>query len=100
MQVKFARLFLAFIPALFFHAQAQTQSATVWRIGTFDRSSAEFADGLPQKPMTFVIGKDQPEKSWYGSAPAAAPDGHSDASSAPRTIQFSLTGKPEQGSAA
>ena len=87
-------LFLAFISALFFHAEAQPLNPTIWRIGAFDRSSAEFADGLPQKPVTFVIGRDQPEKSWYGSAPAANPDGHSDASSAPRTIQFSLTGKP------
>jgi len=94
MRIKSVSLFLALVSALFLHAEAQTQNPTIWRIGTFDRSSAEFADGLPQKPATFVIGKDQPERSWYASAPAAAPDGHSDAASAPRTIQFSLTSKP------
>ncbi len=97
MHVKFTSLVLALITTLSFHAEAQTPSATVWRIGTFDRSSAEFADGSPQTPVTFVIGKDQPEKSWYGLAPAAAPGGHSDISSAPRTIRFSITGKPVTG---
>ncbi len=97
MRIKSVSLFLALVSALFLHAEAQTQNPTIWRIGTFDRSSAEFADGLPQKPVTFVIGRDQPERSWYASAPAAAPDGHSDAASAPRTIQFSLTAKPVVG---
>ena len=94
MRIKFTSSFLALILALSFHAPAQTQSATVWRIGTFDRSSAEFADGLPQKSVTFVIGRDQPEKSWYAFAPAAAPDGHSEVSSAARIIHFSLGSKP------
>ncbi|HYK36609.1 polysaccharide lyase family protein [Alloacidobacterium sp.] len=73
------------------HAQAQTE---VWRIGTFDRSSAEFADGAPQKPVTFAIGKDQANKDWYGYAPALFFSGHPDASSAPRAIQFSLPATP------
>jgi alpha-mannosidase len=74
-------------------ATAQSDNA-VWRIGTFDRSSAEFADGSPQQPVTFVIGKDQPEKAWYGYAPGALPSGPVAAASTPRTIQFSLSSEP------
>ena len=94
MHVRFTSLFLVLISALPLRADAQTRSTTVWQIGTFDRSSAEFADGLPQIPVTFVVGRDTPEKNWYGSAPAANPDGLSDAASAPRTIQFSLANQP------
>ncbi|WP_158750942.1 polysaccharide lyase family protein [Acidobacterium sp. S8] len=75
---------------------AQTQKP-VWRIGIFDRSSAEFADGAPSQPSTFVIGRDQTEKSWYGFAPSAFPAGHVEPSSAPRTIQFSMPEKPASG---
>jgi alpha-mannosidase len=75
-------------------AVAQTANAIVWRVGTFDRSSAEFADGSPGQPVIFVVGKDQPDKSWFGYAPAALPGGHSEPSSAPRTIRFSLTAQP------
>jgi hypothetical protein len=74
-------------------AAAQTQN-TVWRIGIFDRSSAEFADGSPQQPVTYVIDRDHPAKNWYGYAPALFATGHSDPASAPRTIQFSLPAKP------
>jgi alpha-mannosidase len=93
MQFKFASLFLAFFMASCLSATAQTQN-TIWRIGIFDRSSAEFADGSPQKPVTFVIDKDRPDRNWYGYAPAVFTAGHVDPASAPRTIQFSLAAKP------
>jgi alpha-mannosidase len=93
MQFKFASLFLAFFMASCLPAAAQTQN-TIWRIGIFDRSSAEFADGSPQKPVTFVIDKDRPDRNWYGYAPAVFTADHVDPASAPRTIQFSLAAKP------
>jgi alpha-mannosidase len=93
MQFKFASLFLALFVASCLPVAAQPQN-TVWRIGIFDRSSAEFADSSPQQPVTFVIDRDRPDKNWYGYAPAAFTTGHSDPSSAPRTIQFSLAAKP------
>lgn len=94
MQFKFTVLSLALFLASCFPAPAQTQNATVWRIGTFDRSSAEFADGSPQQPVNFVIGKDQPGKDWYSYAPAVLPTAHPDPASSPRTIQFSLAAGP------
>jgi alpha-mannosidase len=93
MQFKFASFFFALIVASCLAVAEQPQN-TVWRIGKFDRSSAEFADTSPQQPVTFVIDKDRPDKNWYGYAPAAFTTGHSDPSSAPRTIQFSLAAKP------
>jgi len=93
MSFKSASFSLVLLVILCLPAAAQT-SNVVWRLGTFDRSSAEFADGSPNQPVTFVIDKDQTGKSWYGYAPAAFTSGHSDAASAPRTIQFSLPAKP------
>jgi alpha-mannosidase len=93
MQFKFASLSFALFVASCLAVAAQPQN-TVWRIGTFDRSSAEFADGSPQQPVTFVIDRDRPDKNWYGYAPAAFTTGHSDPSSAPRTIEFSLATEP------
>jgi alpha-mannosidase len=94
MQFKFTALSLALLLASCFSAPAQSQNATVWRLGTFDRSSAEFADGSPQQAVNFVIGKDQLDKNWYSYAPSVLPTGHPDMASSPRTIQFSLAGSP------
>ncbi|QNI33689.1 hypothetical protein H7849_07120 [Alloacidobacterium dinghuense] len=93
MQFRAASLFLALSVSSFLSAVAQTTNA-IWRIGTFDRSSAEFADGSPQQPVTFVVQQDSPAKSWYSFAPAYVPASNSDIASAPRTIQFSMTDKP------
>ncbi len=67
---------------------------SVWRLGTFDRSSAEFADGSPGQRVTFVISQSIPGKDWYAYAPAYFPSRKADAASAPRTIQFSLDSNP------
>jgi alpha-mannosidase len=93
MQLKFVGLFLALLGFCCLTATAQNQN-TVWNIGIFDRSSAEFADGSPQQPVIFAIDRDRAEKSWYGFAPSAFPAVHSDMASAPRMIQFSLSSRP------
>jgi alpha-mannosidase len=72
---------------------AETEE-TIWRIGTFDRSSAEFADGTPDQPVRFVIHQDKPDKEWYAFAPAFFPLRKPDPASAARAIQFSLSSKP------
>ena len=72
---------------------ASAKSAgVVFKIGTFDRSSAEFAGGSPANPVRFVAGQDNPATAWYASQPAASTSaGHPpDAASAPREIVFSL----------
>jgi alpha-mannosidase len=73
---------------------AAEDSDSVWRLGTFDRSSAEFADGSPSQRVTFVIGKSIPGKDWYSHAAAYFPSRKTTAASAPRTIQFSLKSNP------
>lgn len=92
MQIRFVGFSLALWMTLCLSASAQSQNP-VWRIGIFDRSSAEFAEGSPQQAVTYLIGRDRPEKSWYGYAPSLF-NGHSDPASAPQTIQFSLSAKP------
>lgn len=79
-------------------AVSSNPSSTVFRIGTFDRSSFGFAEGTPAKPVQYIVGQSQPGKDWYATQPvdieaetkAAV---HSE-KTAPRTISFSLTGSP------
>ncbi|HEX6770961.1 MAG TPA: polysaccharide lyase family protein, partial [Acidobacteriaceae bacterium] len=68
----------------------------VWQIGTFDRSSAEFAGGSPERAVHFVIGQSDPAKDWYADAPAFFVARKPDSAAAPRAITFSLQGKPAQ----
>lgn len=93
MPFKFAGIFITLFAVFCLPVNTQAQTG-VWRIGTFDRSSAEFADGSPQKPVTFVVNKDQANKDWYGYASALFSSGHPDTASAPRIIQFSLPAAP------
>ncbi|MEM0149855.1 MAG: polysaccharide lyase family protein [Candidatus Micrarchaeaceae archaeon] len=52
-------------------AKAQdTHARTVFQIGTFDRSSAEFVGGSPKRPINFIVGKSNPAKDWYATQPA------------------------------
>ena len=73
---------------------AQTPGKSVWRVGVFDRSSGEFADGAPQQPVKFVAGRDQPQTAWYAFAPVQAGGTSPDLSAAPRDIRFSIPGQP------
>lgn len=68
---------------------------TVWRLGKFDGSSAEFAQGQPRGPVVFNVGQDRPDTGWYAFAPSAFPGRAPDPASAPRTIVFSIAGKAE-----
>ena len=57
---------------------------TVWRIGKFDHSSAEFNQGVPSRalsgsmptpaPVVYVVGKSNPETDWPASQPASSND--------------------------
>ena len=64
---------MVFILAGFCLITAKAQSGpakTVFRIGTFDRSSAEFAGGAPKQPVDFIVGESNPAKDWYAAQPA------------------------------
>ncbi|HLY40756.1 MAG TPA: polysaccharide lyase family protein [Terracidiphilus sp.] len=74
--------------------RAQSAERTVWRIGVFDGSSGEFADGVPHQAVNFVIGKDQPRASWFGYAPVAFPSKVVDQAAAPRDVSFSIPSEP------
>jgi hypothetical protein len=70
----------------------------VFQIGTFDRSSAEFAGGSPKQPVDFIVGQSNPAKDWYATQPAelvSAVGVHAmNDVAAPRTIAFSLNHAP------
>jgi alpha-mannosidase len=75
-----------------------SRDAVVFRIGTFDRSSMEFAQESPMEPVTFVVGQGSPAKNWYASQPVQflpTPGAHDTSKdAAPRTITFSLQNQP------
>lgn len=92
-------LFFAFTISQLFAAPAHSgATATIFRIGTFDRSSGEFADGDPKQNVDFVVNRDTAAKDWFRSQPAVL--GSAPATqkvriaAAPRAITFSLEGSP------
>jgi alpha-mannosidase len=72
---------------------AGSTPGTIWQLGIFDRSSAEFADGSPRQPVTFDVNRDQPDKNWYAYTPAVSNSGKPYPASEARAIQFSIEGK-------
>jgi hypothetical protein len=70
----------------------------VFRIGAFDRSSAEFASGEPTAKVDFLVAKSNPEKDWYGYQPAVSgasgKSQEANAATVPRAITFSIEGSP------
>jgi hypothetical protein len=85
-------------PCLPANAGQDGQSGVVWRIGTFDRSSNEFAGGSPEKPVRFVIGQSDPSKNWFAVQPvritSATEEKNTANGSSPWAIKFSLPEKP------
>lgn len=67
---------------------------TVFRLGTFDRSSAEFLQAPSTTPVTFTVGKSDLAKDWPATQAAdfvsAAETETKKAAAGPRTITFSL----------
>jgi hypothetical protein len=81
-------------------AQTAPDSAKnmIFKIGEFDRSSAEFASGNPEQKINFIVSQSDPAKDWFAEQPAllSAPDKlqESNIAAAPRAITFSLQGPP------
>ena len=75
------------------------QENVVFRIGTFDRSSAEFSQEDPKQKVNFIVGQSSAGKDWYAAQPAqfllnpAAHDPEKDGAQ-PRSITFSLGESP------
>ena len=78
-------------------AQAGTE-AQIFRLGTFDRSSAEFHQGVPTQPGNFVVGRSSAMEDWYATQPpasiTASATSSANSASAPRTIQFPIEHTP------
>lgn len=83
-----ALIILTLLPRVVF-----CQEKTVWRIGVFDGSSGEFAEGLPPQAVSFEIGKDQARTGWYAYAPVTENGKPSDPEAPPRNIVFSIAGQ-------
>ncbi len=94
--MRFRTAVIAFVFLVTCSAFAASGSDVIWRIGTFDRSSGEFAQGSPTQPVSYVIGRDLPATNWYAYAPSFYPGAQSDAATAPRAIVFSIAGRPER----
>jgi hypothetical protein len=73
-------------------------SNTIFQIGKFDRSSAEFASGDPARNVDFTVSRSDPAKDWFAAQPAVLSAAHKTVettiASAPRAIIFSLEGPP------
>ena len=71
---------------------------TIFQIGKFDRSSAEFASGNPVRNVDFIVSQSDPAKDWFAAQPAvlsaAQQPGEASIAFAPRAITFSLQGPP------
>jgi hypothetical protein len=85
-------------PLLRAESSPDSPKTTIFRIGKFDRSSAEFSSGTPERNVTFVASQSDPAKEWYAVQPAVLSSSSTEKqlgiSSAPRAITFSLLGSP------
>jgi hypothetical protein len=83
---------------LLFFLALPISAQTLWRIGNFDRTSAEFAGGSPEKQVSFLIGQSNPAKDWYAVQPVRIAGNSEQQSiangSAPWSIHFSLSEPP------
>ena len=94
MKVRVVAIAVAWM--LSFSCFAQSTGKTIWRVGVFDGSSGEFADGEPHQAVNFVVGRDQPGKNWFAYAPVMWPGKAVKPAAAPRSIAFSIAGRPER----
>jgi Alpha-mannosidase len=76
-----------------------SQDQIIFKLGTFDRSSFEFASGSPKQPVSFIAGQSDPTKDWYATQPAVLSSAsgamRTDVASAPRAIHFSVVNTPK-----
>ena len=88
-----------------FGLNLEAASTTVWQIGTFDKSSREFAAGVsptrggaldysnPADDPVYIIGKSEPGENWLAFQPGTS-NGRTGHRPHPFTVRFSLPGPP------
>jgi alpha-mannosidase len=75
-------------------AADESSVQTVWQMGRFDASSAEFQGGpAPTPAPVYVIGKSHPDKDWYAFQPGSA-NGAAGSRPHPVRVQFNLQDRP------
>lgn len=95
-------LVLAVLAVSHVHAAPSESGAQslVFRIGVFDRSSAEFALGSPKEKVNFVVSHSTPARDWFGEQPALLEltdkSQELNIAAAPRAITFSLEHSPAE----
>jgi alpha-mannosidase len=95
-KVRNLRLALLVVLGLTMWAKASDapSSETIWQIGRFDTSSAEFAGGATPNPApVYVIGVSQPDKDWYAFQPGSA-NGSAGHKPNPVRVEFNLPAPP------
>jgi hypothetical protein len=88
MKLRASAFFIALM--LCWSSFAWCQEKTVWRVGVFDGSSGEFAEGLPHRDVSFEVGKDQARTGWYAYAPVTETGKPTDPAAPPRNIVFPI----------
>ena len=73
-------------------AQSNEGTSLVFRIGSFDGSSREFANGQPKRAVQFIVGQSNPATDWHAFQPVESTPRSSE--SAPRAIEFALQHSP------
>jgi alpha-mannosidase len=73
-----------------------TGGMTVWQVGKFDGSSAEFAQGEPSGPVVFTVGESQAGGAWYAYAASAFAGQATTAGTAARAIVFTVSAAREK----
>ena len=63
---------------------------SVFKIGTFDRSSMEFATGVPNQRVNFVVGQSDPAKAWFASQEAEVTSAKVVSTAAERSVADAL----------
>jgi hypothetical protein len=86
---------ITFALSFLLNCAAECETRTIWRVGTFDGSSAEFAEEEPSKAVHFAVDHDQARTDWYAFAPVASTGKPADPAAAPREIDFPIAGRPE-----
>jgi len=99
-QRGFPLLTLAIIALTTCH-RAVAQSQTLWQIGKFDHSSAEFNQkgralpgaALAETPVVYTVGKSDPQSDWYAYQPGSGNE-HAGRRPHPYTIKFFSAASP------
>jgi hypothetical protein len=93
-------LFYAVLAASMLHAATTPggPKSKIFQIGKFDRSSSEFANGVPARNADFIVSKSDPAKDWFSFQPVMLKSVHGTPqlqdASAPRAISFELQESP------